>query len=344
MSSDVLLQDDDGQYVSSQDSDFAPEEAQDVGSDESDVDEPAAAGAHSRRTRTRTRTRTRPRPSPAAQAREKEDYDNSGDEAVLLKGQKLHKRAQEKGRADQDEGGLVKTRAQRAAEKAERKHAANHAPVTVDVDALWAQMVSGKPASQAASQAAPRAEDASGEAPAAPAWTTQDQPQPRKAIAPPDSTQPAMVRIQRTYNFAGQVHSEEKVVARDSAEARLYLASQGQGGASLLDASPTTRRATRKAFRSAFEPVLDSGPGRTDLVLGMAARLRAGKEAQAKKLNTVEKSKMDWAGYVDKEGIKDELELASRSKDSYAARQDFLARSEAIRENDARAARMAGRA
>ena len=63
----------------------------------------------------------------------------------------------------------------------------------------------------------------------------------------------------------------------------------------------------------------------------------------AKKLNTVEKSRMDWAGYVDKEGFKDDLELASKSKASYAARQDFLARSEAIREEDARRARQATR-
>lgn len=160
-----------------------------------------------------------------------------------------------------------------------------------------------------------------------------------------DSSQPAppdVIRIKRSYNFAGRVHTEEKVVARDSAEARLYLASQGEDAVS-TDASPT-KRATRKAFRSAFEPISDQGLGRTDLDLGLAARMRAGKEAQAKKLNTVEKSRMDWAGYVDKEGIQDELKLASKSKDSYAARQDFLARSEAIREDDARQARIAGRA
>ena len=150
------------------------------------------------------------------------------------------------------------------------------------------------------------------------------------------------IRIKRTYNFAGRVHTEEKVVARDSAEAKLYLASQGQDAAP-LDVSPT-KRATKKAFRSAFEPIVDAGPGRTDLNLGVTARLQAAKEAQAKKLNTVEKSRMDWAGFVDKEGIQDELELASKSKGSYGAREAFLARSEAIREDEARRARMAARA
>ena len=67
-------------------------------------------------------------------------------------------------------------------------------------------------------------------------------------------------------------------------------------------------------------------------------------EARAKKLNVVEKSRMDWAGFVDKEGLKDELELAGRSKESYASRQDFLARVDAHREEEARRARIAGRA
>lgn len=161
----------------------------------------------------------------------------------------------------------------------------------------------------------------------------------RAAVASDDAAD--TIRIKRTYNFAGRVHTEEKVVARDSAEAKLYLASQGKDVPA--DSSPT-KRATKKAFRSAFEPLVDAGPGRTDLNLGVAARMKAAKEAQAKKLNTVEKSRMDWAGYVDKEGIQDELELASKSKGSYNAREDFLARSEAVREDEARRARMAARA
>jgi hypothetical protein len=149
----------------------------------------------------------------------------------------------------------------------------------------------------------------------------------------------AMIRIKRSYNFAGRVHIEEKLVPRDSAEAKLYLASQGQNAP---ENSPE-KRITRKAFRSAFEPQADLLPQRADLNLGMAARTKAGKEAHAKKLNVVEKSRMDWAGYVDKEGIKDELELAGKSKDSYMAREDFLAKSEALREEDSRRARLAGK-
>ena len=53
---------------------------------------------------------------------------------------------------------------------------------------------------------------------------------------------------------------------------------------------------------------------------------------------------MDWAVFVDREGIKDELALAGKSKHSFAARQDFLARSEALREDEARRLRMTGKA
>lgn len=195
-------------------------------------------------------------------------------------------------------------------------------PVTIDVDAMWEQMRSGQPVEPAR----PKTPDDT------------SKPQPEVEDTPSKNGSPAMIKIKRTYNFAGQVHTEEKMVARDSAEAKLYLAS----GEQAVDASPP-KRVTKKAFRSAYEPILDPSSKRTDLNLGMAARMQAAKEAQAKKLNTVEKSRMDWAGYVDKEGIKDELEMAGKSKDSYNARQDFLARSEAIREEDSRKARMAGR-
>jgi hypothetical protein len=200
--------------------------------------------------------------------------------------------------------------------------------VTVDVDAIWAEMMAG---GSSTSKPTENAED-----------MVIDENETKVADEKPDSKddESTMIRIKRTYNFAGRIHTEEKLVPRDSAEAKLYLASQ-EG-----DAPPDallTKRLTKKAFRSAFEPIIEGATGRTDLNLGLAARMKAANEAQAKKLNTVEKSRMDWAGFVDKEGIKDELELAGKSKDSYASRQDFLARSEALRENEAQRARVAGR-
>ncbi|UKZ88263.1 uncharacterized protein TrAFT101_004023 [Trichoderma asperellum] len=313
--------DEDEEYESSQDSDFAPDDAPDAASsssDSEDGDDDKAA-------------RKRQRPVKDANAEGGGEPDNSGDEVIVEKGRKRQKRAKAKGEVVDDEGGeggLIKTRSQRAAEKEERKYAASRGPVTVDIDAIWAEMKAG---GSSASRPPENADD-----------MVVDESEKIVADDKGDSKEDesSMIRIKRTYNFAGRVHTEEKLVPRDSAEAKLYLASQeGEAPPDAL----LTKRLTKKAFRSVFEPIIEGTIGRTDLNLGLAARMKAANEAQAKKLNTVEKSRMDWAGFVDKEGIKDELELAGKSKDSYASRQDFLARSEALRESEAQRARVAGR-
>lgn len=227
--------------------------------------------------------------------------------------------------------------------KIERKTQAATGPVTVDVDALWASMTAAPLVPT--NQDAPSANDKDG--------VVGDQASDAQHATGKDDEPSETIKIKRTYNFAGKVHTEEKVVPRDSAEARLYLASRsekkgGDGTAGEDDededaGDDSSRRAPRKAFRSAFEPaILGAGDGgRADLNLGIASRLQA--RDKARKLNTVEKSRMDWAGFVDKEGIKDELALAGRSKGAFADRQDFLARTEARREEDARRVRMAAK-
>ena len=155
-----------------------------------------------------------------------------------------------------------------------------------------------------------------------------------------------MIMIQRTYNFAGKVHVEEKLVQRDSAEARLWLQSQPSGKAPSQPSDPNITKPLRppkKARRSIFEPITEPLPQRTDLRFGLNGISRNGSgnaAVQAKKLNTVEKSKMDWAGFVDKEGIKDELETAGKAKGAYLDQREFLARVEEKREEEARRARM----
>jgi Bucentaur or craniofacial development len=48
------------------------------------------------------------------------------------------------------------------------------------------------------------------------------------------------------------------------------------------------------------------------------------KSTKPPKLSVLEKSKLDWAGFVDKEGIKDDL--TQYNKDGYVERQEFLKR------------------
>ena len=206
--------------------------------------------------------------------------------------------------------------------------------MTVDVDALWASMTA-EPVVPTKQQLQAEAQGENGD--------TTTGPGDSQATGK-DGDPSEMIKIKRTYNFAGKVHTEEKLVQRDSAEARLYLASQGENGAGAAEAEADEpdKRMPRKAYRSAFEPVAAELGQRADLNLGMAVRLQARQE-KAKKLNTVEKSRMDWAGFVDKEGIKDELALAGRAKGAFADRQDFLARSEARRDEEARRVRIASK-
>ncbi|KAM7202339.1 Bucentaur or craniofacial development domain containing protein [Naviculisporaceae sp. PSN 640] len=321
----------DDDYVSEEDSDFAPDAENAAEAD--DVDELSASDSEEA-------APSAPKPS---QKRPAEDDIDSGDEAIIQKAKKRQKRkakdGQDKDEDEGGEGGLVKTRSMRAAEKEERRTALPKGQVTIDVDALWAQMTSEPVIPNTTQKPKETAVDAS------PVRMTKEAPVATDSSA---SKQPDTILIKRTYNFAGKVHTEEKLVARDSAEAKLYLASLGDenGDGAAIPESTSPKRVLKKAFRSAFEPITDNGTQRSDLSLGVSVRLRArelANEANTKKLNTVEKSRMDWAGYVDKEGIKDELELAGKSKESYAARQEFLARSEAKREEDARRVRLAGK-
>ncbi|KAK0669652.1 bucentaur or craniofacial development-domain-containing protein [Cercophora samala] len=315
------------EYVSEEDSDFAPED------DNAPAAEESSASADEDEDATAKPTAKRKRPA-GDDAAEDAGFENSGDEAIISKGLKKKKRKQTKEDVEDEggEGGLIKTRAQRAVEKAEKRAAVSSGPVTIDVDALWAQMTS-----EAAAPQPP------------PPPSQEEKQQEKEPEKPTEETAPEkdLIKIKRTYNFAGKVHTEEKLVHRESAEAKLYLAEQAGKTDDNEPEEPT--RKLKKAFRSVFEPVMPIDPAtgqrRSDLNLGVASRLKAREAAaaKAKKLNTVEKSRMDWAGFVDKEGIKDELELAGKSKDSYAARQDFLARSEALREEEAKRARMAGK-
>lgn len=106
MPPDPLL-DEEEQYDSSADSDFAPDAAKDQPSDQSDSDDAPEQPSKKRK------------PAQAGTTVVDDGYDNSGDETIIKKGEKRRKRARAKGIEDDDEdgeGGLIKTRRQRAAE------------------------------------------------------------------------------------------------------------------------------------------------------------------------------------------------------------------------------------
>ena len=139
-----------------------------------------------------------------------------------------------------------------------------------------------------------------------------------------------MITITRTYDFAGQITTEEKLVPRSSAEARLYQ--QQQATPKPSPSASSTKQALKRPKKrtSAFDPGFNA--------THLTSSVTSGK-TKAPKLNTVEKSKLDWAGYVDKEGIKDELEGAEKAKSGYLGKKDFLNRVDAKREEELASAR-----
>ena len=134
-----------------------------------------------------------------------------------------------------------------------------------------------------------------------------------------------MIAIRRAYVFAGQTTTEEKLVPASSAEARLYLQSQEtsqeaqQQSSTTPGGKPALRRPKKRV--SLFDPNPNGVPG------------AAVANTKGPKLNTIEKSKLDWAGYVDKEGMKEELDKAEKGKEGYLGKMDFLGRVEAKRED-----------
>jgi bucentaur or craniofacial development protein len=170
------------------------------------------------------------------------------------------------------------------------------------------------------------------------------------------------ITIKRTTKFAGEVITEEKRVHKHSAEAKLFLEEQetNRSQATEVDENAVPeeeapqiilRRPLKRPSR--FEPnptgevkalpphlqlrwprnkALVASDGRGPVKI--TARLPG-----ATKLNTVDKSRHDWAGFVDKEGIAAELTEYGKSKASYLGRTEFLNRTENRREEERREAR-----
>lgn len=184
-------------------------------------------------------------------------------------------------------------------------------------------------AAQAPPPAAEKAETHGGES---------DRVPERPVLPPPDAvgaekkdpTTEDMISIKRTYVFAGETTTEEKVVPKSSAEARLHLQSQSAAPKPTTSSSGKPLRRPLKR-RSRFDPPPEP---ETTAKAGSQPSWGNGSKDKGRKLNTVEKSKMDWAGYVDQAGIKEELTVAEKARDGYLGKMDFLGRVDAKRDDE----------
>jgi len=177
----------------------------------------------------------------------------------------------------------------------------------------------------------------------------------------PPQTKPGTetITIPHTYIFAGETHTSTKIVPNSSPEAAAYLASKDkksiestgptlrrpQARKGLIDPNPTASIKGRPAAVRADLPTSMGGNGARALSTTAKAS-QWGVNAQgekAKKLNTVEKSKLDWQQEVERQGLREELEKAEKSGSSYLGRREFLDRVEGGLEEEARRIRMAGK-
>ncbi|KAL4909942.1 hypothetical protein BDW74DRAFT_46033 [Aspergillus multicolor] len=351
---------DDEQYDSADDEDFTLDQAGDDDDAElSSSDDEAAAEPAAKKRKTTGKTE--------GAAQEDAELD-SGDEAMIRKAKDKKKKQKrgKKGSEDEDDvdfddeeggpGGFVKTRAMRMHMQEERKPLAKIDGATIDVDALWAQM--NAPDSHLVST--PTSETKTQDATPAADVEMRDQENTTGNGAASEKRQKTqhpeeMVKIKRTYKFAGEMITEEKIVPRDSAEAKLFLSGKGDGEvvtateddiAGGTETATTTqivhlRRPLRKisrfdpnpsgAIKKSWEkqPLTEAGPGQEE-------------NARGPKINTVEKSRMDWAAYVDRAGISDELRVHSKAKEGFLGRMDFLDRVDAKKEEERRHARFKG--
>jgi len=165
---------------------------------------------------------------------------------------------------------------------------------------------------------------------------------------------PETVIIKRNYVFAGKTITDERTVLADSEEARLYFghkkeASSIKGPAKFRGRTAPqlensrSNSASNPAPRPLRRPMkrrsILAADGPDDAILAAAATAAATAvataAAKAPKLNTLEKSKLDWAAQVDRDGLSEELSEARKAKGTYLGRLDFLGRMDAKREEEA---------
>lgn len=220
------------------------------------------------------------------------------------------------------EGGLIKTRAQRLKESTEKGKVGgvldgDAGAATTDVDELWRQMNS-KPSPKRKS---PLPETKQRGVP-------DEKEKSDKGDGGKEGTNilgEETITISRTYTFAGDVVTEAKTVPKSSQEAQTYLST-------LPSASSIPTSSTSSAQANGLPPRRPPPKKRASAFDSAAAARKPATPAPAPKLNTLEKSRLDWAGFVDKEGIGDELKKHTSGDKSYLDRQAFLGRVDEKRE------------
>ncbi|KAL3448687.1 bucentaur or craniofacial development-domain-containing protein [Aspergillus insuetus] len=338
---------DDEPYDSAEDEDFSLDQAanddEDAELSSSDEETESAEPAAKRR-----KTKKDTKDSAVLQVEELD----SGDEATIRKvKEKKQKQGGKNTSDDEDDVDFDDDEEGGEGGQEERKPLAKIDGATIDVDALWAQMnAADSNIGSASSQTAERTEAATtdGEKNEDTEMrdsenSTQVAQEKRSQTQQPDE----MIRIKRTYKFAGEMITEEKLVPRDSAEAKLFLSGEQDGEITAATESDMANGSITVKIRRPLRKVSRFDPNPTGAIKKSWEKqpvTDAGQDENARgpKINTVEKSRLDWAAYVDRAGISDELRVHSKAKEGFLGRMDFLDRVDAKREEERRNARLKG--
>ena len=307
-----------------------------------------------------TSSSKRGRPKPQSQGKSKartqpEPLDlDSGDEATIQERKRAKRKQKQQGQDEQhddsdveERGWRARTRTMREMDEIEKKKSrlASVKGSTIDVDGMWKTMNRPGGLDDLLKQA---------DAPALNGDT--GPPEEQENIEPPrvrlgsagtgeaDESQGSyegineMITIDETYEFAGEVHRRKKTIPKSSAEAKAWLSLRSSHNSDpRFQGDEPIRRPLRKISR--FDPNLNN---LDCFKKNWEKALADGKGSKLQKLNTVEKSKMDWAAHVDQEGLQDELSGHAKAKAGYLGRMDFLGQVERRKEEEARAVRLKG--
>ncbi|XP_038662699.1 craniofacial development protein 1 isoform X2 [Scyliorhinus canicula] len=124
---------------------------------------------------------------------------------------------------------------------------------------------------------------------------------------------PGKVKITKVFDFAGEEVKVTKEVDVASKEAKIFLKNQNEVQEKGLPAVPAT-----------VEVGVPTGSGvKRQSAIGNILGKMGGKK---QKMSTLEKSKIDWEAFKEKEGIGDELAIYNRGKEGYIERKAFLDR------------------
>lgn len=238
-------------------------------------------------------------------------------------------------------------------EDAKKSALPNTSGATIDIDSVWARLNAPKTHSIPSKPPDPTSSNTENIPPPSGPTTAAPKDLPSILKAPSiDQT----ITIPHTYTFAGQTHTSTKTVPITSPEAQAYLSSKDEpptpttgpplrhplARKGLLDPNPTCLIHGRETPPRADLATTIGGKGTRYLDTSKKAKAwEVGKDKKAaKKLNTVEKSKLDWEAEVERQGMREELERAEKSGGSYLGRKEFLDRVEGKGEEEARLVRL----